>query len=402
MVIREIINNTYRRSGLLRKEVKMAYVKKRKSGKVQITVTDGKKYDGSPKRFYRTVDYRGKRQLERDVADFENEIRAGEKPQGSVETVDQIYKMFMIDGVRKASTVYRYDNLMRNQISPAFGSRKITTITRAEIKQWAHDLLKELSPKSTRHAVSLLSSIFKYAEYELELIDKNPCEHIRLPKPAKKDNLYTEAETIRLMDCLSKEENLQHVTVIYMLLFTGMRIGEVYGLKWEDINWEWKSATIKRERIGVGGKDITDTPKTETSLRTISVPPFVLDMLRDLKSTCERNKEIAGSDYHDSGFVIQNAYGEPARTRGTYDWFKRFLRRHGLRDITLHDLRHTHAAMLSRMGVDIIDVSHRLGHANTRITQETYEYLFRSVDTDIADKLENFYENMGKIWAQQK
>jgi integrase len=58
--------------------------------------------------------------------------------------------------------------------------------------------------------------------------------------------------------------------------------------------------------------------------------------------------------------------------------------------------------MLSRMGVDIIDVSHRLGHADTRITQETYKYLFRSVDTEIADKLENFYENMGKIWAQQK
>ena len=51
--------------------------------------------------------------------------------------------------------------------------------------------------------------------------------------------------------------------------------------------------------------------------------------------------------------------------------------------------------MLSRIGVDIIDVSHRLGHANTRITQETYEYLFRSVDTDIAEKLENFYENVG-------
>ena len=103
-----------------------------------------------------------------------------------------------------------------------------------------------------------------------------------------------------------------------------------------------------------------------------------------------------------SGYVAVLENGKPQNPRSTYTWFKRFQERHGFRSCSVHDLRHTYAAMLSRLGVKIIDVSRRLGHSNTRITQKVYEYLFQSVDDRISDELDHYIlEKIGSVGRLQ-
>ena len=122
-----------------------------------------------------------------------------------------------------------------------------------------------------------------------------------------------------------------------------------------------------------------------------------MGLLRDLKDFQGDLMVKMGSEYHDSGYVAVTVNGSPQNPRNLYKWFIRFQQRYGLKKATVHDLRHTHAAMLSDMGTKMIDISKRLGHANTRITQEIYEYLFNDIDDQISNELNNYYVEIKKM-----
>lgn len=390
----------------------MASFKYLQNGKVEITITHGKRFDGKPNRYYKTVDFISKKQLEQESAMFLADILRGGANIGTNSTVDDIYKHYMEHNVDiKKSTNSRYITLYERQIKPYLGNKKISKITRTDIREWVKYIQLyghakthgELAPKTVKNALSFLSSLFKYAIYDLELIDKNPCEKIKVQKQdiesKIKKELYTESEVREMLKLLAEElkkpEDITHATIILVILFTGMRSGEAMGLKWDCIDFDKKQISIESERIylpEVG--TITDTPKTEGSIRTISASQFIIILLKNLKSFQDECKKIFGDDYVDSGYVVSTMKGKPQHPRNTYSWFIRFQKKHGLKHTTVHDLRHAHAAMLSRLDVKIIDISKRLGHTNTRITQEVYEYLFKDIDSTVSEKLDDYYKNV--------
>ncbi len=398
----------------------MASFKHRNNGKVQITITRGKKFDGSPCRYYREVDYVSEKKLKEDAALFLADIINGKVSTSDSTTLNALFNDFMahngnISTELKVSTARRYESIYNNQIKEFFGNRQISKITKVQIRNWVKELSENgknlrtgepLSPKTIKNALSLLSTLYKYAIEDLDLLEKNPCEHVKVPKSTKKykiqKDFYKEHEIADLISLLFKEKDTNtgkcHATAILLILFTGLRIGEAMGLRWEDIDFNESTINIERIRLMVPNDGvIEDTPKTEGSVRIITVPDFVMEMLKDLQIYQRNNKIVLGEEYTDSGYVFTVAEGTPHHPHNTYHWFKRFLKRYGLRDTTLHDLRHTHAAILSSIGVQIIDVSKRLGHTNTRITQEVYEYYFRNTDKDISDKLEQFYQRIRKM-----
>ncbi|MCI8283966.1 MAG: site-specific integrase [Firmicutes bacterium] len=392
----------------------MASYKYLDNGKVQITITHGTKFDGTPRRFYKTVENISKKQLEVEAALFLADVIKGTATMGTSSTIDMLFSDFMDNHCSelKQSTVGRYRNFYTNQIAPYFANKKINKLTRNEIRAWVKHLASSgridtgepLKPKTIKNALSLLSTMYQYAIYDLELLEKNPCTKIRIPKSNKrtdKKELYTEAECVELIQLLLDEKDdprsKTHITLIFVILFTGLRTGEVMGLKWEDIDLKNNTIDIYNERVYIPNVGVvTDTPKTEESVRIISIPTFIRSMLIELKDLQGDNKSKLQEEYADSGYVAVTASGTPQYPRNTYNWFKRFLKRHNLKDTTIHDLRHTHAAMLSGLGVKIIDVSKRLGHTNTRITQEVYEYLFMDTDTTIADELDGYFNRLNK------
>jgi integrase len=186
-----------------------------------------------------------------------------------------------------------------------------------------------------------------------------------------------------------------HGTILLLILFTGIRTSEAMGLQWRDIDFDRQILRIERDRIFVQGKGtVLDSTKTMSSERTIALPAFLTGLLRELRQAQDRNRAVLGRDYTPSGYVCATETGAPQFERNTYYWFVRLRKRHGLRHCTVHDLRHTHAAMLSGLEVKIIDVSKRLGHSNTRVTQEVYEYLFKDVDREVSDKLDDYFQKI--------
>lgn len=390
----------------------MASFKYLKNGKIEITITHGKRFDGKPKRYYKTVDAMSNKQLEQEAAVFLADIIRGEVAIGSNSTVNDIYTHYMKHGAEvKRSTYSRYITLYARQIEPYLGNKKISKINRTDIREWVKYIQLyghakthgALSPKTVKNALSLLSTLFNYAIYDLELIDKNPCIRIKVSSQnvegKEKKELYTESEVKEMLELLTGEltnpEDITHATMIFLILFTGMRSGEVMGLKWDHVDFDRKQIHIETERmylpdIGI----ITDTPKTGSSIRTISISPFIAKLLKDLENFQSKCKDLMGDDYQNSGYVVSTLRGTPQHPRNTYLWFMRFQKKYGLKHTTVHDLRHSHAAMLSRLDVKIIDVSKRLGHTNTRITQEVYEYLFKDIDSSVSEKLDDYYKNV--------
>lgn len=393
----------------------MAHFRYLDNNKVQIIVTHGRKFDGTPCRYYKTVNYSTKKQLEADAAIFLADVLQGRASVGSGSTIDIIFKDFMSNrgGDLKQSTLGRYKTLYANQIAPYFATKQINKLNKVDIRNWVKYLNEKgnlkthgpLSQKTIRHALSLLSTLYNYAIYDLDIMEKNPCEKIRIPKttlPRKKKDLYDEKELVEMIDLLlqvSKQDYTSkvHSTMIFLVLFTGLRTGEAMGLTWNHIDYDSGTIKIEAERVYVPMQGVVnDTTKTLTSNRTITIPPFLLSMLNNLRSEQEENRKILQDEYEDSGYVSSTVSGTAYHPRSTYKWFKNFLRRHNLRDVSIHDLRHTHAAMLSGLGFKILDVSKRMGHSNTRVTQEVYEYLFRDLDNSISDTLENYFEEIQK------
>lgn len=405
----------------------MASYKYRDNGSVQITITHGKKFDGSPQRYYKDVTYTNKSQLKKDTALFMAGILNGDIAPSNSITVQGLWKSFLLHyrPRKKAlskSTIARYTYLYDKQIEPYLGKRKLNTITRSDIRNWVSTLLEKgnsktgeaLQPKTVEMAVSLLSTVYTYAIYDLEIIDKNPCtritvktneyeigddgnlEAVALNTTTAADKYYNREEVKHLLSLLliefKKPRSFTHATLLHLVLFTGMRNGEIMGLKWSDIDFANNTISIQRERLYVSNVGIvTDTPKSENSVRQISAPEFIMDMLKELRAFQNDLKEKMGEEYQDSGYVAVTVTGSPQNPRNLYKWFRRFQQKHGLKKATVHDMRHTHTAMLSDMGTKIIDISKRLGHANTRITQEIYEYLFNNVDDQISNELNDYY-----------
>ena len=402
------------------------------NGKIQIVITHGSDLRGKPKRYYKTIDHCSKKQLEIEDALFLAEVMNRSTTAGSSTTVTMLWNDFLANHCRdlKISTVGRYKTLYSNQIKPYFADRKIKSISRVDIRDWVSDLLdtdhpqfgdRTLSPRTVKNALGLLRQLFNYAIDELELIEKNPCQRIKVRqksiaaddsriiningprhKTAHK-KLYTEAECLDLIRILMKDRmkdysGMRNGTLLLLILFTGLRTSEVMGLKWSDIDLNKNILRVERERIFVPNEGIfMDSVKSTSSERVISMPVFLTDLLCELKQEQEKHKKLMGNDYLSSGYVAVMENGRPQSPRSTYTWFKRFQDRHGFRSCSIHDLRHTHAAMLSRLGVEIIDVSQRLGHANTRITQEVYEYLFQNIDDKISVQLDEYFHKKANL-----
>lgn len=408
----------------------MANFKLRGNGRVQITIAHGLNFDGTTRRYYKEVDYVSKKQLEIDAALFLAEIIQGKSPLAESSTIDTLFTRFVADHcsneMLSESTVGRYKQMYANQIEPYFATKRINKLSRVDVRDWIKELLKHgrkgrkpLARKTVKSCLSLLSSMYSFAISELDF-ESNPCEGIKVPKKVVEDNgeefiaitskkkdFYNDQEIMELIRLLlpelEKPTDITHATMILLILFTGIRTGEAMGLKWGDVDFESNTINIERERIYISNSGIVERPpKTDKSVRLISVPEFVMSLLKDLRAFQSDSKDKMGDDYQYTNYVAVTACGTPQHPRNMYKWFQRFLKVHDLKPATVHDLRHTHVAILSSLGIKIIDVSKRLGHANSRITAEVYEYLFKDIDDSISAELNDKFKNYVKATSKKK
>lgn len=271
-----------------------------------------------------------------------------------------------------------YQHQLENHIFPTLGAFKLPQITSAQITALLLEKQKGgLKVASCLKLYTIMNSLFKKAYLE-ETIDRNPMDRVQRPKAAKSEGKdkevksYTEKEVAYILECIDKEP-LKWKVLINLLIDTGCRRGEITGLKWDCVDFNEGSITIKRNLCYTPEKGIyVDTPKNGKT-RKIYVSDEIISMLKELKKESKGN--ILMMNKEQSGFVFtQDGIDEPMHPDSPTRYFKRLEKRYGIEDFHPHKLRHTFASVSIKNGADIASVSEKLGHSDKAITLRMYTH----------------------------
>ena len=253
-----------------------------------------------------------------------------------------------------------------------------------------------LSVTTVLHHHRLISSMLDTA-VKWQIIFSNPCARVVLPKNKRTEAVYLDEEqTARLLAALG-QEHTQYQVIVKLLLYTGMRRGELCGLEWKDIDFERALIFIRRSSLYLAGKGVfEDETKNETSERCMKVSADVITMLRNWHAEQSRERLRLGDQWKDTDRLFTTWNGAPIRPDVISAWFHRFVTKNELPPIHIHSLRHTNATLLIAAGTNLQTVAKRLGHANTTTTSKIYAHAIKSADKAAAETLQDILHPLGK------
>lgn len=256
---------------------------------------------------------------------------------------------------------------------------------------FCQDLFLKLSKRYVMYAsyASILNRIMKYAVL-LDIINTNPLDKVIKPKSKevkKKDNCYTKDELNKFLSVAKKDSSQVFYILSHTIAYTGMRIGEALALKWSDINFTDKTISINHTLVTVDGKKVLQTPKTKASKRIISVDQYTLKLLKEWQLEQKKAFFKLGKPYlHGDNFIFTNSFGGLYFSNEIRKIMSRLIKRNGLKQISPHGLRHTHASLLFESGIQPKEISDRLGHTNIKTTLDLYTHINDNQRSSAVDK----------------
>lgn len=363
-----------------------------KNGRWEAILTVGFKKDG-------TQDFKYFSSKSQQVAlkkfnDFKEQLRKGLSPDNTQirleEWLDNWYNNYIIGKVG-VKTRCDYESSIRCHIKPRIGRMKLTELKNMHIQRFYNDLLekgslrkdgKGLSPKSVRNIHVALHQALEQAVNN-DLLMKNPARGVKLPASDKNTRtaLTEEEEKTLIKHCYDHPWGM----IILLALFSGMRHGEILGLTWADIDFENNTICISKQARRVQNFDeniksktlleISNKTKTESSNRTISISPAIMEKLQEYKIAQDKTKKKWKEAYNDLNLVFCREDGNIADQKAVGTFLSDTLDKAEITTkITFHELRHTFATRASEYNSNIKSVSSILGHANSNITLNVYTH----------------------------
>ena len=298
------------------------------------------------------------------------------------EWIDFWYKYFSSPKLRP-TTQATYENRIYGHIIPSVGKIPLSKLTQNDLQQFYAKLKRTgrkvnvelkgtgVSDRMVRSCHALCRSSLEKAVEE-GLITRNPSIGCKLP-PKKNGEMkvLTQTEIVRLLNQAYDEG---YYEMFLLELTTGMRRGEILGLKWRDLNLETGELNIKRQLTTKG----ISVPKTKSSIRTVLLPPDMLDLLREMKKTAK----------YDWIFPSPVKEGEPRNPTAITKRFRIMLERAHCKHVRFHDLRHTFATMALENGMDVKTLSAMIGHVSSETTLNIYSHVTDTMRAQAAVKID--------------
>ncbi|HXA27286.1 MAG TPA: site-specific integrase [Candidatus Angelobacter sp.] len=361
------------------------WVAPRKLWAAELTLPDGKK-----KRKYSKTEVQARKELRRMLTAVERGEPLGRDDLTLTRFLTEIF--LPVDEKRqplphalmkgKPSHLARTDGIIRDHIVPSsIGGLRLSRLRPLDIQQWRDAKLVQVSPKtqkpysptSVRLMQVTLQGALKHA-VRLEFIARNPAELV--PLPAKSDFEGTAWEPDEAMRFLAACTGHRLENLFVLALLTGMREGELLGLRWADIHWDANMLMVQSNVVWVRGTAHHGTPKRERSKRPVPLVPWAVDVLRRQQARQSPERQQAATDWHDLDLVFPNNVGKPINT-STFRTrvFHPLMKAANVRAIRFQDIRGTTATLLAFLGVDEVVIQKLLGHAAVQTTQRHYIHL---------------------------
>jgi len=310
----------------------------------------------------------------------------------------------------RISTYASYETYVNRHIIPVLGKIKLKDLRKDTLQRFLNEKHTEgridkkggLSAKTIKNLRNMIHSALQQA-CDNDLIHKNASEKLSLPEHIKKEiEVFGIEEQRRLQDA---SKNFRLGIGIILSLYTGIRVGELLGLWWSDIDLQGEILHVRRilQRVTVHDdsnhktKIIIGEPKTAKGRRIVPLPPFLIPLLIKFKKQQQEESLLFGQDYitapFNGDFVIRNEYGKYIEPRTYQDFFKRVQKEAGIPILTTHACRHTFATRaLENNNFDIKTLSTILGHASVLITLDLYGHSLFDHQRKLMGKFNELWE----------
>jgi integrase len=223
------------------------------------------------------------------------------------------------------------------------------------------------------------------------LVARNVSDGVTLPRVLKREMQVLSLEQVQRLVGVAKDSRLEALLIV--ALTTGMRRGELLGLKWQDIDLDKGSLQVRRTMGRVAGHGVvTSEPKTASSRRKIALSSFVVEALKQHRIHQLEMRLKAGSKWQDNDLVFCNVYGNFLHPYRLYLMFNKVLADAGVPRVRFHDLRHSAATILLSMGVNVKVVQEILGHSRIAMTLDIYSHVLPGMQEDAADKMGRLFQ----------
>lgn len=390
-------------------------IRQLKSGFWEARIMYGTHSDGRPK--IKTFTAKKRSIVAKKLADFIASEKADVRRRSSRETVMEWVETWLEEYVArqlKTSTRISYENIVRNQIIPRLGQRKLAMLSKSDIEEFYKSLLKNgradgkggLSIKTIRNVHIVLHRALREAVMR-EYIDKNPASAVNIPTRRNTGGSHRTIEVLTLEEQRALTAlcgNDVYGTAVATALSTGLRMGELLGLRWSDIDFAARTISISRQLSRL--KDYTPGAtaktrlilelgtKTNASTRVIPMAQNLCSRLLDYRSappeSYHRGRRPLRDESSPPDMVFTGRDGgflDPANFRYHY---QRLLNQAGARRLTVHALRHTFATRALEAGVPVKAVSQILGHAGSRITMDIYSHVLPAFQAEAMNRIADY------------
>ena len=320
--------------------------------------------------------------------------------------MDLWYKEYTFD--KKYSTLKGYKAQINKHIRPGIGKYNLSQINPMILQRFFNHLSepnekgKVLSPKSIKNVYIILSGILEQA-VENEMISKNPCKKVKLPKVYNKQiTPLTDKQVKDFLEIISTDEI--YGTILRVIVFTGLRLGEAMGLTWDCVDFEKGALNInkqlQRRPQKDGGSTLTSVKSGKP--RILKPAPFVMQLLKirytEQIMQKQRSEDLwlawSNEEEHKKALVFTNLQGGYLIPKRVYLHFKSAAVAIGAPDARVHDLRHTYAVLSLQNGDDIKTVQENLGHASAAFTLDVYGHVSDRMKKESANRMEEYIRNL--------
>ncbi|MEX1071768.1 MAG: tyrosine-type recombinase/integrase [Anaerolineales bacterium] len=294
-----------------------------------------------------------------------------------------------VEAQLRRSTVIQYAQIVKHYIAPDLGRLKLGDLNADKIQRLYDSLIRKGKSRRTVQLVHAVVHRSLNQAVRLGLLHLNPDDATSPPKPQEKEMRTLDQEQVQRFLLRAMNKGLKDFAFYFFLLATGVRQGEVLGLKWDDIDFGKRTVKIVRQvkRFPGGGFEFVP-PKTKNGYRTIKLGKETVQILQKHYASQLDEKAAVGSDWKEHGLIFPSRAGTPLNPNNVVRAYRLLLHEAELPVVRFHDLRHTAASLMLNNGIDVFVVSRRLGHAKASITLDVYGHLLANNQERSADMLE--------------